>query len=59
MGPGCIPSPSPLWCREAGHISALEGERVDPETEQGQTLGREGNRREHKAAVDTVAVALS
>lgn len=55
MGPGCIPSPFPLRCGEAGHLLGLEGEGVDPEAEQGQSPGREGDRREHKAA----AVALT
>lgn len=32
---------------------------MGPKTEQGKMPGREGDRKEHKAAVDTVAVALS
>lgn len=49
VGPGCIPCPSLLW-----HISALEGR----EWGLPQAPGREGDRREHKTAVNTVAIAL-
>ena len=53
------PIPAAVRCRGAGHISAPEGEGVDPTMEQGLTAGREGDKREHEAAADTVAVALS